>query len=240
MEKDLQQYKGTISFVNFEKHFATIDYTHNNKARSVNFKTDASGNDKKPHHYRIGDVINFQLKLSDRGDKMTAYNIKYLHNTAIDLLIQKAAIENRFSGYLKKVEENYFVKEWDSYIFFPLIVSPWEVPPAETAANEAITFRLLNLEKPNAITAELFSHNYIPQYRKAVQHFNNKIDIDAVVTKITPHAVFLNLFDDKVQARLPLPIEGREEIKEGDIIPVLIKHLTHTRIVVEPVKPAAE
>ncbi|MBL7710605.1 MAG: hypothetical protein JNJ86_16160, partial [Chitinophagaceae bacterium] len=94
--------------------------------------------------------------------------------------------------------------------------------------------------KPNAIAAELFSHNYIPQYRKAVQHFNNKIDIDAVVTKITPHAVFLNLFDDKVQARLPLPVEGREEVKEGDIIPVLIKHLTHTRIVVEQVKPATE
>ena len=54
---------------------------------------------------------------------MTATNVKYLHNTAINLLVQKAAIENRFSGYLKKVEDKYFVKEWETYISFPLQLS---------------------------------------------------------------------------------------------------------------------
>ena len=110
--------KGKISFVNYDKFFATIDYLPSNKVKSVNFKTNATDSSKKAHHYRLGDVVSFQLKLSDRGDKMTAYNVKFIHNTAIDLLIQKAAIENRFSGYLKKIEEDFFVKEWESYIFF--------------------------------------------------------------------------------------------------------------------------
>jgi hypothetical protein len=231
-----QLYKGKISFVNYEKHFATIDYLHNNKPKSVNCKTDATDSRKKPHHYRLGDGVSFQLKLSDRGDKMTAYNVKFIHNAAIDLLIQKAAIENRFSGYLKIVGDKYFVKEWDSYILFPIQLSPWEKPPVESAANEAISFKLLNPDKPNNILAGLFSHNYIPEYNKAVQHFNNKIEIEAIIYKISPHAVYLNLFGDKIQGKLQFTNEEKNQLKEGDKLTVLITYLTSTRIVVERAK----
>ena len=225
--------KGTISFVNFEKNFATIEYLQGMKKKSVNCKTDFESTGRKSHHFRMGDVVSFQLRLSDRGDKMTARNIKYLHNKELDLLIQRAAIENRFSGYLKKTGDKYFVKEWNSYIFFPLQLSPWEKPPVETAENEAISFSLLNLDRPNSMVAELFSHNYIPEYRKAVQHFKNEIAIDAVVYKISPHGIYLNLFDDKIQAKLPVGSTEVSPINEGDTIPVLITYLSNTRIVVK-------
>lgn len=230
---DSEIYKGKISFINYEKEFATIEYLHNNKQKSVNCKTNVTESGKKPHQYKLGDGVSFQLRLSDRGDKMTAYNVKFSHNTDIDLLIQKAAIENRFSGYLKIVEDKYFVKEWDSYILFALQLSPWEKPPVETAANEPINFKLLNLDKPKSIAAELFSHNYIPEYKKALQHFNNKIDIDAIVYKTSPHAVYLNLFGNKIQARLSLTASEKEQVKEGDTIQVLITHFTNARIVVK-------
>lgn len=228
-----QLYKGKISFINYEKHFATIEYLQGTKLKAVNCKTDAPGTGKKPHQYRLGDGVSFELKLSDRGDKMTAYNVRYTHNTAIDLLIQKAAIENRFSGYLKIVEDQYFVKEWESYILFPIQLSPWEKPPVETAANEAISFKLINLEKPNSIMAELFSHNYIPEYKMALQHFNNKITVNATVYKISPHGVYVNLFDDKIQAKLPVSILEKEQVTKGGKIEVMITHLTHTRIVIK-------
>jgi hypothetical protein len=235
MDTSQEIYKGKISFINYEKLFATIDYTHNNKQKSVNCKTYVPGSEKKPHHYRLGDVVNFQMKLSDRGDKMTAFNVKFLHNTEIDLLIQKAAIENRFSGYLKKAEDKYFVKEWETYILFPLQISAWENPPAATAENVAIAFKLANLDKPASIAAELFSHSFIPEYRMALQHFTNEIDIDAVVTKISPHAVYLNLFNDKIHAKLPLTAVEKDTLKPGDIVPVRIIHLTANRIVVKRV-----
>lgn len=225
--------KGTISFVNYEKNFATIEYLQGMKKKSVNCKTGFESTGRKSHHFRMGDVVSFQLRLSDRGDKMTACNIKYLYNTELDLLIQRAAIENRFSGYLKKTGDKYFVKEWNSYIFFPLQLSPWEKPPVETAENEAISFCLINLDRPNSIVAELFSHNYIPAYKKAVQHFKNEIAIDAVVYKVSPHGIYLNLFDDKIQAKLPVDTAETGSIKEGDIIPVLISHLSNTRIVIK-------
>lgn len=225
--------KGIVSFVNYEKNFATIEYGEGVKNKSVNCKTDTLVNGKKPHHFRIGDGVSFQLKLSDRGDKMTAYNVKFLHNTALALLIQKAAIENRFSGYLKKVGDKFFVKEPDSYIFFPLQLSPWEKPPVETAENAIISFTLMNLDKPNTIAAELFSHNYIPEYKKAIHHFQSNTVVEGIVAKISPHAVYLNLFDDKIQAKLPLVADEREKIKEGDKIRVQITHLASSRIVIE-------
>ena len=218
-----QIYKGKISFVNYEKYFATIDYPHGNKKKSVNCKTNAADSGKKPQHYRLGDEVSFQLKLSDRGDKMTAYNVKYRHNEAIALMIQKTAIENRFSGYLKKI---------DNYILFPLQLSPWEIPPVESAENVAINFSLTNLEKPNAIKAELFSHFYIPEYKKAELFFDKQFDVEAVVSKITPHAVYLNLFGDKIQSKLAVTKEEKESLKEGDTVKVIITHLTPTKIAV--------
>lgn len=235
METQEQLYKGKISFINYEKQFATIDYLHNTKQKSVNFKTNVPDSGKKPHQFKLNDSVNFQLRLSDRGDKMTAFNVKFIHNEAIDLLIQKSAIENRFAGYLKIVDGKFFVKEIESYVLFPIQLSRWEKEPVETAANVAISFKLINIDKPNSIAAELFSHNYISEYKKALQHFNNKIEIDAVVHKISPHAVYLNLFGDKMQAKLSLSEAEKETVKEEDIIPVLITHFTPNRIVVKKV-----
>ena len=233
MEEEL--YKGKISFINYEKQFATIEYLHNNKSKSVNCKTTEEGSGKKPHQYRLGDGVSFQLRLSDRGDKMTAFNVKFTHNETISLLVQKAAIENRFAGYLKIVDGKIFVKEIESYILFPIQLSKWEREPVETAANEAIAFKFLNLEKPNSIVAELFSHNYFPEYKKAIQHFNNKIEIEAIVYKLSPHAVYLNLFGDKMQAKLSITDLEIDTVKEGDTIRVVITHLTPNRIVVKRV-----
>jgi ribosomal protein S1 len=239
--------RGTISFVNHDKQYATIEYEQNGKKKSVNFKIDQSEQlnpdgkkgTKKSHKFRIGDEVNFQLKRSDKGDKMIAYNVKFLYNQELEKLINRATIENRFSGYLKVVDDELFVKEWDSYIFFPLKLSSWENPPAESAFNEAITFKLLNLEKPHAIAAELFSHDFIPEYRKALELFNNKKPIEGTVIKVSPFAVYLDLFgNNRVQAKIQFPAEAPDsyqkgDVKPGDKIKVIITYLSSNRIVVE-------
>jgi len=239
-------YKGIISFINHVKQNATIDYGQNGKKKTVNYKIDqeeqlkprGTKGSKKLHKFRIGDEVNFQVKRSDRGDKLIAYNVKFLYNKELEKLTSKAAVENRFSGYLKIADDEFFVKEWDSYIFFPLHLSRWENPPAETAFNEAISFRLLNLDKPHAIAAELFSHDFIPEYRKAFEHFKNKTPIEATVSKVSPFAAYVDLFGNKVQAKIQLPAEDpysyrEEEVKVGDKIKVIITYLSSIRIVVE-------
>ena len=226
------QHTGRISFINYEKQFATIDYKQGNKQKSVNFKT-TSGKGKKPHQYRIGDMVRFNLRLSDRGDKMTADEVHYVHNPELDQLIQKANRENRFSGYLKKVDDKFFVKEIESYILFPLQLSRWELPPAETAENVAISFSLTDTDRPNSVRAVLFSHQYIPEYRIALRHYNEKTPADAWVSRVTPHAIYLELFTESMQAKLPV-IEGTTaHLKQGDEVKVRITYLSPEKISVE-------
>jgi hypothetical protein len=228
------QYTGKISFINHEKQFATIDYAHNNKQKAVNFKI-AAAKGKKPHQYRLGDVVRFSLRLSDRGDKMTADNVHYVHNPDLELLLQRAANENRFSGYLKLVGGTYFVKEVDTYILFPLRLSPWELPPADTAENVAITFRLTDTDRPNSVRAELFSHRFIPEYRMAERHFKDKTPVDAWVSRVSPHAVYLELFTESMQAKLPVKEGTDPGLKQGDNVQVRITWLSPEKIAVERV-----
>lgn len=226
--------KGTISFIHHDKQYATIDYVANGKRKSINGKVEeitAKGN-KRKHVFRVGDEVNFQVKLSDRGDKMVAYNLKFLYNTALEKLINKAAVENRFAGYFKVVDGEMYVKERDSYIFFPLKLSKWEKPPVESAVNETINFKLINIDKPN-IAAELFSHSFIPEYRKAEEHFKNKKEIEATVVKVSSYGIYLNLFGDKIQAKIQQTEKSSEEYKPGDKIKVIITYMNAGRIVVE-------
>ena len=161
---------------------------------------------------------------------MIAYNLKFLYNTALEKLINKALIENRFAGYFKIVDGEMYVKERDSYIFFPLKLSKWEKPPVESAVNEAINFKLINIDKPN-IAAELFSHSFIPEYRKAEEYFKNKKEIEAAVVKVSSYGIYLNLFGDKIQAKIQQ--KSSEEYKPGDKIKVIITYMSASRIVVE-------
>ena len=167
---------------------------------------------------------------------MVAGFIEFRFNNAYSNLINKAAAENRFVGYLKKAEENYFVKETGSYILFPLIVSPWELPPHESRMNEPVFFKLDNLDKPNAVTASLFKSEFIPEYKTALQYCKNKTTVDAVVYKTTPFGIFINLFNNKIQAKISLAKDKNETRglnKTGDKIKVFITYISPVKIVVE-------
>jgi hypothetical protein len=222
-------FKGHITFVNYEKHFATIDYLKGGKMKSVNCKTLSA--DGKKHHFRVGDNITFELKVSDRGDKLTAFNVKFLYNTQLEVMLNKAVLENRFAGYLKKVDDGWLVKEMDSYIFFPLRLSKWEMPPAEQAVNEVINFSIQNLGKRNQLYAELFSHAYIPEYKQAVELHKQQKPVEATVTRVSQYAAYLTILGGKIQSKL----EEAGNLKEGDKLDVLIKYITPYRVIVEKI-----
>lgn len=226
--------KGNVSFVNHEKKYIIIEYMQNGKKKTVNAKTEEKPQ-KKTHLFHIGDTVNFNIKISDRGDRMIATNLQFLYNTALDVLINKARTENNFIGYLKIVDDKYFVKEIDSYLFFPLPFSPWQIPATEKELNEAVTFSLENIEKKDKITAKLYNNNYIPEFYTAVKMHRTKTPIEAEVHKIGPHGIYLNLIGDKIQSKLPLPENGVTDLKVGDKIKVLITYLSTSRIIVEPI-----
>ena len=95
--------QGKVSFVNHEKKTVMIEYDANGKKKAINGPVDdetqgllkKKGVIKKTHDFHIGDVVNFTAGISARGNKMVASNIRYLYNTALDALVNKAKTENR-------------------------------------------------------------------------------------------------------------------------------------------------
>jgi hypothetical protein len=233
--------QGKVSFVNHEKKYVMIEYDVNGKKKNINGIVDDKTQEewiakkviKKKHNFHMGDAVNFIAKLSDRGDKMVAVNIQYLYNTALDSLLNKAKTQNKFSGYLKEVDGNYFVKEIESYLFFPVPISPWQIKPVVDEDGEAIFFTLENIEKKEKATAKFLNNSYIPEFYTAVKLQKSKTPVEAIVYNVTPHGVYVNVINEKMQAKLPVVKE--ENINVGDTIKVQIVHIGDSRIVVERV-----
>ena len=245
MEDEKQQpLEGIITFVQHDKKFVTIEYEHNGKTKTINgsIKEDTQQKlieeklIKKLHHFREGDEVYFQLTRSKRGDKMVAERIRFRYNNSLSNLLHRASISNQFSGYLKQVEDQYFIKEIGSYHFFPLKLATWEKRPFASAVNEPVQFSLENFTNPDKVTAILVRKQYIPEFNKAQLYYDNATEIDATVTRITPHGIYLQVIGDKVKAKLP--VEGRpEDIKEkvGDTIKIIITFLSADKITVKRV-----
>ncbi len=239
---------GKIAFINHEKKYAMIEYEQNGKKKTVKGSIDEKMQKdlkqkkliKKTHHYLMGDVVSFNIKLTDRGDKMVASNMSFLYNNELDVLINKAKLVNKFTGYLKAADDRYFVKEIESYLFFPVRFSPWQIIPTEDVLNEPVTFMLDNLEKKDKIAASLLNNEYIPEFHTAVKLFKSKTPVDASITDITAHGIYLNLIADKIKAKIALDKNEAmatlaKNLEKGNTLKVLITHIGKTRIAVEKV-----
>jgi len=240
---------GKIAFINHEKKYAMIEYEQNGKKKTVKGNIDEKVQKdlkqkkliKKTHHFLMGDVVSFTIKLADRGDKMVASNISFLYNNALDVLINQAMVSNKFTGYLKAADDQYFVKEINSYLFFPISFAPWQIIPAEDDLNEPVTFSLENLEKKDKISASLLNNEYIPEFHTAVKHFKSKTPLDATITDITAHGIYLNLVEDKIKVKIPLDKNEAmatlaKGLEKGGTLKVVITNIGKSRINVEPVK----
>ena len=239
MEKG-KRLEGEISFVQYEKKFVTIDYIHNGKKKQINgsIKEEAQQLLREEklipefHHFREGDQVSFELALSVRGDKMTADRIIFQFNNKLGNLINRSKTNNQFRGYLKMVEENYFIKEVDTYQFFPMRFSPWERRPPANLLNDPFTFQLENTANPDKVYAVLKDRKFVPGYAKALRSFQTKAIVTATVSKIVPHAVYLML--DESGLRVKLPVRAGEEVSEqqGDQVELRITHLGDDKIAV--------
>ena len=238
---------GKITFIHHEKDRAVIEYIDNGKKKTI--QADISIYEqqklkdqkviKKTHRFLMGDQVTFTIKKTGaNGSQQYASNVQYQYNTSLELLINKAGIENKFLGYIKITDDDYFIKEIDSYLFFPLTISPYETEPTEKETADPVYFRFENIEKPDKLSATLYNHNYIPEFLTAIQHFKKQTVVDAVVNKITPFGIHLNLVNNKIHAKLEIDESFAKQIADktiaiNSVIPVKIKHLSPFKIVVE-------
>jgi hypothetical protein len=233
--------EGKVTFVQYEKKFITIDYVSNGKSKSVNGSIKDADQQhlidqkliKKFHYFREGDEVKFVLARSVRGDKMVATRIQFMFNNALSNLLHRASISNQFTGYLKQVEDEYFIKEINSYLFFPLKLATYEKRPFASTLNEPVQFSLENITNPDKVTAVLMRKQFIPEFNKAQMYFDNETVIDSKVSKVTPHAIHVSVVGEVITARLPI-IEGESpNEKPGDQIKIIITFLSADKIAVK-------
>jgi hypothetical protein len=225
-------FEGKITFIHHEKNRAVLEYLEKDKLKTIQIGLD----DKKkpnpltaarPHRYLIGDTVRFTL--SQMNGKISAGNIRYLYNNSLSKLIHQAEEVNKFAGYVKLADNRYFIKEIESYLFFPLHIGAFEIPPVETDTDKPVFFKLEQLHNPEKITAVLYNHEYLPGFLKAIQHHKKQIVTEATVTKIS------------IKVKLPVDAwmniaisEGT--LKEGSQISVMITHLNSDRIVTKRIE----
>jgi len=241
-------FRGKITFINNEKQKATIEYVTGNKIKTIQAIIDDKQQEKyvqqklikKPHRFLVGDNVKFIIKKSS-ANVFFADHILFEFNNAIEVLINKALLSNKFLGYIKIVDDKYFIKEIDSYLFFPLHISKFEIAPTVTEIERPVSFKMGNIDKPEKLIAELYNHSYTPGFLIAIKQSKKQEAIDAVVTKITPYGVFVILSESKIECKLTIDNAITEKLKEAEIktdtaLRVMIKHLTTEKIVIELVE----
>ena len=237
--------EGQISYINYEKHYALIEYFAGGKKRNITGSIDEKlqgtlkkqGIIKAVHQFAVGDVVQFQTQHIKLGDKMTAVNISFKYNNALDTLINKSKTQNDFIGYIKRIDDHYFIKEIDSYLFFKLDVSPWQIMPKDDADEKAVHFMLNNTEKPEKVTATLLQEQFTHAYQLARTAFKTKKAIKAVVNKISAHAVYVDLFEGEMQGKMLLETCNIEPLDVGKELLVQITHLGKHKIVISITAP---
>lgn len=229
---------GKISFINHKKNYAVIDYEAGGKLRNIKANLALSSNTSHNHQYRIGDTVQFTIQHPKGAKIALASELKFLYNNAFDNLFNKAKTENRFVGYIKKIDDDFFIKEAESYQFVPLPVSPWQVMPAEKDWDRPVQFYLENPGKKEKATAAFFDNEFIPAFKKAVKHYKGKSPVEAKIDKLTPYGVYVNLFGNDIVAKInpeEVIAAGYADVKPGDTIQVMITFLNPRKIIVEPI-----
>ncbi|MEO7444968.1 MAG: hypothetical protein ABIT96_07935 [Ferruginibacter sp.] len=231
-------FEGTISFIEYKKNYAVIDYEAGGKVRNVKAPLGSTNTKTKiAHHYSGGDRVRFALQPVAGGKISIATNLKFLYNNARNVLADKSRTDNHFRGYIKEAGGEYFIKEAETYLFIPLLVSTWQILPPLEKQEELVNFFLEGAGKNEKLTATLVDNNYIKEYRQAIKFFKNETETEVVVHRVTPFAIHADLFSPAIKVKLLVEDVlkcGYKSPAPGDIINVKILHLTPWKIIVQP------
>lgn len=231
--------KGKVSFINHEKQYAMVEYEAGGKKRVVNGQIDKasqqrwknSGDIKGIHNFMVGDIVEFMLDHTPKGDRQMADKIEFKYNTAFNFLLEKAGTENSFLGYVKVIDGHYFVKEIETYFFLKLPVGKLQIPPEESAEKEPVRFSIADADNATKAHAVLFDNDYVLGFKKAMQAFKGEEYVDSVVQRVTPHSIYVSLFDKSMTGKLKTSdVEENLRIVGGEI-PVKITHLSKDKLV---------
>ena len=108
-------------------------------------------------------------------------------------------------------------------------MSKWQIEPEENEVNEPVAFYFEDITKKERLLAVLFDNDYLPEYLQAVKLFKAQKPVPAVITRVMPHGIYVNIVEDVITGKL---VNDRT-VQVGDTVNVNITHLGKNKIAVE-------
>src|SRR5688572_29789421 len=121
--KSNQIVNGFLSRFNTAKNFGLIEsieglsyYFYNDTSQITSWKER-----KKAHKFGVGDEVEFTPEMDSKG-RPIATDVVFMKNPKRDSILEEAKELNILKGYLKKIDDKFFVKHISTYIFIPIVI----------------------------------------------------------------------------------------------------------------------
>lgn len=120
--------------------------------------------DKSYTHLYKGDKVSFDLD-ADGPKGNQAINISFLQNASLDGLRKDFEKGTILKGFLKKINDKYYVKDCDTYILIRLVIAKYEMNTEEVYEeniNKLIDYKIIALTDKNKILAVNVNRQFSP------------------------------------------------------------------------------
>ncbi len=152
---------GYISGINKKRRYGFIDCPELQLDYIFFHKTNC---DKSYRNIYKGDKVSFDIV--EKEGKEEAQNISFIQNANLDGLRKDFEKQTKLKGFLKKVEEHYYVEDRDTYIYIRLLFSENENNLKENYGdklNQLIEYKIVSITDKNKIRAINFNRTFLPE-----------------------------------------------------------------------------
>lgn len=118
-------------------------------------------------HIFASDYVEFELKVLLEENSLHATDIKFIRNSTLNYLYQDFTNKYTKRGFLKKIDDNYYVKDTETYLFIKLRVSPYETDLLncyENKLNTQINYQIIVFSNKNKIRAINTDRKFCNEY----------------------------------------------------------------------------
>jgi len=193
---------------------------------------------KAAHKFRAGDRVAFQAEYDEKG-RTKACNVKFIQNEKRDKLIKEAEESNTLKGYLKKIDDDYFVKHINTYIFIPVKISEWETNLEsiyQDRIDDLVLFELRNIKKPHSLYATLTDRLLKKEYALLEEQKFLKEPVYVRINGGNVGGYFCEFLDSQIKCYCKF-IDEQDKAKngnfpKGEIIAVFVKHISAERLMI--------
>lgn len=208
---------GYISYINSTKHYGFID-SPDLDIDQIFFHVN---NCKKNYiHIYKGDKVSFEFNPFIDFES-GAKEIAFLKNASLDGLKKDFENDKTLKGFLKKIDDNYYVKDRDTYIFIRLIIASYEINLEEVyekKLNTIIDYRLTTFTSKNKIRAININRQFLSDCKLLVK--GNKTEGQVVSNVKGGYQIKIY---DNILGFLPKSLAEKNKfaLEEGEIVNVI-------------------